>query len=797
MPIDISTLTPQEQISSIYISYYNRAPDPLGLEFWTGQLDAGLSLEDIATTFSSAAETIGQFPFFDPDAAATSPDTFITSVYQNLFGRDPDAEGLTFWGDQLSSGSTPVGEIILAIAEGAQDVDGGTQDLSTLTNKVEVAADWAASAAAADIGTTEGSAIAVDNGDGTFTINNPDAFDSASTILDNVTEDPATVAAAEDDTAAFTGGETAAPTELGAALGALSDAQTAKTEFLEGLPGLDTDFDPATGNDGIDVEAGDAQASDVDDLFASASAAMQAETGVSDFANRSATVQDAAISEEQTSLEGAVNTATTIAEDGMTGLLNTLATREDQLPIAEDEAADAAADLADELAAFNSANSGVTGGVAAANQIEFVAAADYDPAADNSNAFLVIDGTIYAGEDGSTAAGPVALADIANSADVARGDVFKAAQDAAADANDAVQSAKDAIESTVEDIVLLETGAFSVKDLGGLFVPATGAVNLSATDAEVFRTEADANDDGTKAVYTIDLAGAATDGTTVETVEIGGVQVFTDGAAGDPALTDDGLATEIAGQTVTINTVDYAITAGGSATEVVLTAQTAEDVTANLTVTGPSTPPTATSFAPTTDGVAPVEPDMAGVPEAVDLADALEELSDFEDQAAGFETARDLNDQLAGLDDAIEAAGAALTNGENDDPAGLGVTLLEGADNFTAEDDVYLFNADDSAGVTLADFGAEGEDTIFFGDGFSLVEIPDGSGIGDNVGDVAALEILWEQDGNDLVLYVEAETFGGNSSGVGDVTEVTLTGVSATDITFGGGFLSAGADTVA
>ena len=203
MPIDINTLTPQEQISSIYISYYNRAPDPLGLEFWTGQLDSGLSLEEIATTFSSAAETIGQFPFFDPDAAATSPDAFLTSVYQNLFGRDPDAEGLTFWGDQLASGSTPVGEILLAIAEGAQDVAGGTQDLSTLTNKIDVAADWAASAAAADIGTTEGSAIAVDNGDGTFTVNVRDAFTSASTILDDVTEDPTTVTAATDATDAF------------------------------------------------------------------------------------------------------------------------------------------------------------------------------------------------------------------------------------------------------------------------------------------------------------------------------------------------------------------------------------------------------------------------------------------------------------------------------------------------------------------------------------------------------------------------------------------------------------------
>ena len=257
MPIDINQLTPQEQISSIYISYYNRAPDPLGLEFWTGQLDAGLSLEDVATTFSSAAETIGQFPFFDPDAAATSPDAFLTSVYQNLFGRDPEAEGLTFWGDQLASGSTPVGEIILAIAEGAQDVDGGTQDLSTLTNKIDVAADWAASAAAADIGTTEGSAIAVDNGDGTFTINEPEAFDSASTVLEDVDDTEQSVTAATDATDAFIADGTVPEDVAGDTVTLASDVDdisgTSSDDTINAPLGTLQSFDTVDGGDGIDT----------------------------------------------------------------------------------------------------------------------------------------------------------------------------------------------------------------------------------------------------------------------------------------------------------------------------------------------------------------------------------------------------------------------------------------------------------------------------------------------------------------------------------------------------------------
>lgn len=88
----------------------------------------------------------------------------------------------------------------------------------------------------------------------------------------------------------------------------------------------------------------------------------------------------------------------------------------------------------------------------------------------------------------------------------------------------------------------------------------------------------------------------------------------------------------------------------------------------------------------------------------------------------------------------------------------------------------------------------EGADRIFFGEGYSLAQIADGSGIEDNVGNVAVLEILFQEVDGNLELYVETETFGGNVTGAAsEIVTITLVGFSANDITgFADGFLTAG-----
>jgi len=136
------------------------------------------------------------------------------------------------------------------------------------------------------------------------------------------------------------------------------------------------------------------------------------------------------------------------------------------------------------------------------------------------------------------------------------------------------------------------------------------------------------------------------------------------------------------------------------------------------------------------------------------------------------------NSTLADLQAAAADALAAIENATDADPAGLGIDVLEGADNFTAGDDVYLFDAG-AGDQTLANFGAAGEDTLFIGKDYTLTVAAEGQTIANNIGNVSALEVIVVDNGTDTVLYFEGETFAGNSAGTADMAAtITLQGVT-------------------
>ena len=68
-------MTSKSLITELYIGYFDRAPDPVGLEFWIGVLEDGLSLDAIAQDFATQPETKTTYPFLvtppTPDMPAT------------------------------------------------------------------------------------------------------------------------------------------------------------------------------------------------------------------------------------------------------------------------------------------------------------------------------------------------------------------------------------------------------------------------------------------------------------------------------------------------------------------------------------------------------------------------------------------------------------------------------------------------------------------------------------------------------------------------------------------------------
>ena len=123
-------MTPVEnQITKLYVGYMDRAADSSGLNFWVDQANAGGSIVDIANSFAAGAEYASIY-------GGLSHALLIDKIYDNLFGRDPDAGGLAYWTAQLESGVSS-GRLIVDIMSGAQG-----NDKVILENTTIVADTW-------------------------------------------------------------------------------------------------------------------------------------------------------------------------------------------------------------------------------------------------------------------------------------------------------------------------------------------------------------------------------------------------------------------------------------------------------------------------------------------------------------------------------------------------------------------------------------------------------------------------------------------------------------------------------
>ena len=111
----------------LYIAYFNRAPDAIGLNFWgnffaselaKGERSSDDILSEIASLFLDQDETRATYP------EGTPVQSFIEEIYRNVLGREGDEDGVAFWTGVVESGAVARGEAILRILEGV-DADPG------------------------------------------------------------------------------------------------------------------------------------------------------------------------------------------------------------------------------------------------------------------------------------------------------------------------------------------------------------------------------------------------------------------------------------------------------------------------------------------------------------------------------------------------------------------------------------------------------------------------------------------------------------------------------------------------
>jgi hypothetical protein len=114
----------REEITQVYVSTFNRAPDAKGLEYWYG---TGLEIEQISSSFFDQQETKDMYP------TTMNNTTFVDAIYNNVFNHKADQDGSDYWVARLDNEDISRSNMILAIGNGAT----GT-DKIILDNKTEV-----------------------------------------------------------------------------------------------------------------------------------------------------------------------------------------------------------------------------------------------------------------------------------------------------------------------------------------------------------------------------------------------------------------------------------------------------------------------------------------------------------------------------------------------------------------------------------------------------------------------------------------------------------------------------------
>jgi hypothetical protein len=104
---------PAAQVMRLYQAALGRLPDPVGRDYWTDSLTQGAGLTSLAQGFLNSDEFQARFGGLDNPG-------FVTSSYQLALGRDPDAQGLSFWLSKLDAGMSRA-DMLVGFSESSEN----------------------------------------------------------------------------------------------------------------------------------------------------------------------------------------------------------------------------------------------------------------------------------------------------------------------------------------------------------------------------------------------------------------------------------------------------------------------------------------------------------------------------------------------------------------------------------------------------------------------------------------------------------------------------------------------------
>lgn len=122
----------QLAVTRVYLAAFHRAPETGGLAYWTKQLDDGVSLTQVIQDIFSVDAAKAAYP----DSMAN--EDFLKALYQNLFNKVPDPEGLHYWTGRFDDGASRA-QVCNDIIYAGLGVPDGTNGKAYFLNCLEVA----------------------------------------------------------------------------------------------------------------------------------------------------------------------------------------------------------------------------------------------------------------------------------------------------------------------------------------------------------------------------------------------------------------------------------------------------------------------------------------------------------------------------------------------------------------------------------------------------------------------------------------------------------------------------------
>lgn len=105
------------EIQELYVAYFGRPADPVGLDYWMDTLTGNVvTLDDISRSFAESQEYRDNYSHMDSR-------TVVTKIYGHLFGRDAEAAGVDYWASLMDRGVIAIDDAVREIAEAAVGTD--------------------------------------------------------------------------------------------------------------------------------------------------------------------------------------------------------------------------------------------------------------------------------------------------------------------------------------------------------------------------------------------------------------------------------------------------------------------------------------------------------------------------------------------------------------------------------------------------------------------------------------------------------------------------------------------------